>query len=211
MGLRETKKLRTRQDIADRALELFAVRGFDRVTVAEVAAAAGVSEKTVFNYFPTKEDLVYDEAPARQAALVHAIGSRSPGESIVSALQRLQERDCTRLCSTGFATFARIIEESPALRAKELEVMAQFTEVLARAIAADLGCHEADAKIASTMLVGVHWQLFRTARSQALAGRSCPAAVRQLRADLRRAYRLLEEGLGGLERSERARPEASGA
>jgi AcrR family transcriptional regulator len=54
VGLRETKKLRTRREISDRAMQLFALRGFDRVTVAEVAAAAGVSEKTVFNYFPTK-------------------------------------------------------------------------------------------------------------------------------------------------------------
>jgi AcrR family transcriptional regulator len=57
MGLRETKKLKTRQEIAGTAMGLFARRGFDHVTVAEVAEAAGVSEKTVFNYFPTKEDL----------------------------------------------------------------------------------------------------------------------------------------------------------
>ena len=70
MGLRESKKLRTRQEIADAAMGLFAKRGFDHVTVAEVAAAAQVSEKTVYNYFPTKEDVFYDEAPAREAALV---------------------------------------------------------------------------------------------------------------------------------------------
>src|SRR5512146_1832776 len=107
MGRRETKKLRTRQDIADRALELFAVRGFDRVTVAEIAAAAGVSEKTVFNYFPTKEDLFFDEVPKREAALVEAIAGRGPGESILVALRRLQLGECPRLCSPGFATFAR--------------------------------------------------------------------------------------------------------
>src|ERR687885_383370 len=108
MGLRESKKLRTRQEIADKAMELFVARGFDRVTVAEVAAAAGVSEKTVFNYFPTKEDLFFDEVPARQAALVDAIRRRQPGESIVAALRRLQAGDCRRLCSPAFATFARI-------------------------------------------------------------------------------------------------------
>src|SRR5690242_19030312 len=118
MGLRETKKLQTRQDISDRAMQLFAQRGFDRVTVAEVAAAAGVSEKTVFNYFPTKEDLVFDEVPAREARLVDSIRGRGSGESIVAALHRLQLDECPRLFSPGFATFARIIEESAALRAK---------------------------------------------------------------------------------------------
>ena len=108
MGLREVKKLRTRREIADRAMQLFAQRGFDRVTVAEVAAAADVSEKTVYNYFPTKEDLFFDEVPAREAALVAAIRGRREGESIVSALRRLQEGECPRLCSQAFATFARI-------------------------------------------------------------------------------------------------------
>jgi AcrR family transcriptional regulator len=199
MGLRESKKLRTRQEIADKAMQLFAQRGFDHVTVAEVAVAAGVSEKTVFNYFPTKEDLFFDEVPARERALVEAIRGRRPGESIVAALRRLQAGDCPRLCSPGFATFARIVEESPALQAKELEYMARFTETLARAIETELGAHPLDAKIAANVLVGVHWQLFRNARAQALAGRHGPGAVRQLRSDLDRAYRLLENGLGALE------------
>ena len=199
MGLRESKKLRTRQEIADTAMRLFVERGFDHVTVAEVATAVGVSEKTVFNYFPTKEDLFFDEVPARQAAAVAAIRERRPGESIVAALRGLQARECPRLCSPGFATFARMIEESPALQAKELHVMASFTDVLADAIRTELGAHEVDAKIAADVLVSVHWQLFRNARAQALEGRHGPGAVRSLRRDLDRAYRLLEHGLGALE------------
>jgi len=58
---------------------------------------------------------------------------------------------------------------------------------------------ELDAHIAGNMLVGVHWQLFRNARAQALAGKQGPAAVRRLRSELERAYRLLEHGLGSLE------------
>jgi AcrR family transcriptional regulator len=201
VGLREAKKLETRREIADAAMRLFVERGFDHVTVSEVAAAARVSEKTVFNYFPTKEDLFFDELPERQAALVAAIRGRAPGESIVTALRRLQAADCPRLCSAGFAVFARIIEESPALQAKELEVMAQMMELLGATIRDELRVHEVDAKIAANMLVGVHWQLFRNARAQALAGRQGPTAVRRLRADLDRAYRLLEHGLGALESS----------
>jgi len=201
VGLRENKKARTRQEIAERAMALFVQKGFDRVTVAEVAEAAGISEKTVFNYFPTKEDLFFDELPKREAALIDAVRTRAGGESVVATLHRLQARDCTRLASPQFAVFARIIEESPALQAKEIEVMARFTQVLADAIAAELGVRLIDAKIAANMLIGVHWELFRSARAQALAGRAGPAAARRLRADLDRAYGLLEHGLGSLEPS----------
>ncbi len=199
MGLRETKKERTRQEIAAKAMGLFVRRGFDHVTVAEVAEAAGLSEKTVFNYFPTKEDLFFDEVPEREAALLEAIRGRADGESLVAAFHVLQARDCTRLASPQFATFARVIEDSPALRAKEIEVMARFTERLAEMIVSELGVRPLEAKIAANMLIGVHWELFRSARAQALAGRTGPAAVRRLRADLDRAYGLLEHGLGALE------------
>jgi AcrR family transcriptional regulator len=200
VGLRESKKLRTRQEIADRAMQLFAKRGFDHVTVAEVAAAADVSEKTVYNYFPTKEDLFFDEVPAREAALVAAIMGRREGESIVGALRHLQAAECPRLCSPGFATFARIIEESTALRAKEREVMARFVQVLTETLQAELRVNERDARIAAGLLVSIHHQLFHAARKQALAGKHGASATRHLRADLNRAYTLLEHGLSELER-----------
>jgi len=201
VGLRETKKLRTRQEIADKAMGLFVKRGFDHVTVAEVAAAAEVSEKTVYNYFPTKEDLFFDEVPDRERALVEAVRNRRPGESVASALERLQSTACGRMCSEGFAIFARIIEESPALQAKELEVMARFTDALAGAIQSELGVHDLDAKVAANVLVTVQWQHFRNARAHALAGYHGPAAERKLRSELKRAYRLLEHGLVQLESS----------
>jgi len=211
MGLREVKKERTRREIADTAMRLFATRGFDHVTVAEVAEASGVSDKTVFNYFPTKEDLFYDEVPAREEALRQAIRGRRSGESILAALRRLQSGECPRMCSPGFAVFARIIEESPALQAKELEVMARFSAALAETIQQELGVDERDARIAAGLLVSVHRQLFRAARKQALAGKQGPAAVRRLRADLDRAYQLLEHGLGGLGQAARVLDEVHSA
>ena len=199
MGLRETKKARTRQEIADKAMRLFVERGFDHVTVAEVAAAADVSEKTVYNYYPTKEDLFFDEVPDRERALVEAVRNRRAGESVAAALERLQVAACGRMCSRGFATFARIIEDSPALQAKELEVMARLTDALAGAIRGELGVDELDARVAANVLVSVQWQHFRNARTHALAGRHGPAAERKLRSELKRAYRLLEHGLAQLE------------
>jgi AcrR family transcriptional regulator len=197
VGLRETKKQRTRTEIADAAMRLFVQRGFARVTVAEVAEAAGVAQKTVFNYFPTKEDLFFDEVDEREAALVAAVRDRRPGESVPAALRRHQSVDCDRMCTEGFAAFARLIEESPALRVKELEVMARLTRTLAATLEEE-GCTEVEARVAATLLVGVHWTFFVTARERALAGRFGPAAARRLRADLSRAYDLLEHGLGDL-------------
>jgi AcrR family transcriptional regulator len=195
MGLRESKKQQTRELIAGEAMRLFATRGFDHVTVAEVAEAARVSEKTVFNYFPTKEDLFFDEVPARQEALVETVRGCRTGEQLLAALHGAQLEHSNRLASPGFALFARIIEESPALQAKELEVMAGFAEVLAEAIRTELGTPERDARLAAGLLISVHWQLFRAARKQALAGKHGPAAARRLREELGRAYELLGYGL----------------
>src|SRR3954454_9689712 len=104
-GLRERKKRAARQAIAATARKLFCQGGFDAVTVAEVAAAAGVSEKTVFNYFPTKEDLFFDEADARRAALVACVRDRAPGESMLAAVRRSAVASCKHLTDPDFALF----------------------------------------------------------------------------------------------------------
>jgi AcrR family transcriptional regulator len=199
VGLRETKKQRTREHVAAEAMRLFAIRGFDHVTVAEIAEAADVSEKTVFNYFSTKEDIFFDEVPARLELLAKAIRDRKRGESVFSVLRRLQSRDAGRLTSERFAAFARIIEESHALQTKELELMGRFADVLATTLEAELGVKELDARIAANALVSVQWQIFRNARRAALEGKHGPAAERKLRGDLNRAYMLLEHGLSALE------------
>ena len=199
MGLRETKKVQTRQAIADAAMGLFVVKGFDHVTVAEIARAAGVSEKTVFNYFPTKEDIFFDEVPQRLEALAEAVRQRGSGQSLVAAMHELHAKQCNRFANPAFVHFARTIAESPALQAKEVEVMALFTDHLATTIREELRLHPADAQMAANLLMSVHWQFFRNARAHALAGRSGPAAARRLRADLERAFRLLEHGLAALE------------
>ena len=79
-GLRERKKQKTRQLIAETARRLFAERGFERVTVTEIAHEAEVSPATVFNYFPTKEDLVYWRLGAFEAELLAAVRERAAGE-----------------------------------------------------------------------------------------------------------------------------------
>jgi len=87
-GLRERKKQQTREVIAETARALFAERGFEAVRVSEVARAADVSEKTVFNYFPTKEDLVFWRLEAFEAEILGAVRDRAAGESALTAFRR---------------------------------------------------------------------------------------------------------------------------
>jgi len=195
MGLREAKKLATRQQIAGVAMRLFVQRGFDHVTVAEIAHEAGVSEKTVFNYFPSKEDIFFDEVPDRLRMVADGIRNRPVDETVLRAMRRVQLGDVQRLASPGFVYFARTLENSPALLAKEVDVMSRFVQVITDLLQEE-GVSERDARISATFLVGVHRQFFRLARRMALEGKHGPAAVRRLKTDIARAYELLEGGLG---------------
>jgi AcrR family transcriptional regulator len=86
-GLRELKKARTRRLIADVAARLFAERGYEHVTVSDVAREAEVSDQTVYNYFPGKEQLVTDRDQQVQDQLVDLIRSRAPGVSAAAAIR----------------------------------------------------------------------------------------------------------------------------
>src|SRR5258708_25475841 len=86
-GLRDLKKARTRQLIADTAARLFAERGYERVAVSDVAREAEVAEQTVYNYFPTKEQLVTDREQQVQDPLCHLIRSRPPALTPAAAIR----------------------------------------------------------------------------------------------------------------------------
>src|SRR5256885_8459926 len=87
-GLRERKKRKTCEDIFEAARKLFDQKGFDAVTVAQVARAADVSEVTVFNYFSTKEDLFYGGMQFFEEQLIEAVRTRRAGVSAIRAFQR---------------------------------------------------------------------------------------------------------------------------
>src|SRR6266566_2181609 len=127
-GLRARKKQQTRRVIADTARRLFAERGFEQVTIAEIARAADVSDKTVFNYFPAKEDLYFDEDQAMEAGLARAIRERRGGESVLDACRRFYTAGLGRMAgqsgSGPLAEHARILAASPALQARGLVIIA---------------------------------------------------------------------------------------
>src|ERR1700709_839709 len=117
-GLRERKKRVAREAIAATARRLFAERGFDAVTVSQVAAAAEVSEKTVFNYFPTKEDLAFAGREEGVARLVTDITERPPGTSVLDVFRALTATvlDAFVPPDESLLTVAKIIRNSPALQ-----------------------------------------------------------------------------------------------
>jgi AcrR family transcriptional regulator len=201
LGLRERKKQQTRQLIAETAYRLFSERGFEAVTVAEVARAADVSEGTVFNYFPTKEDLFYGQMENFEAALVEAVRARPPGEPVLAAFRRSvvdgSERLATEEAAGAIATAARVIAASPALQAREREIIARSTRALAELLAEETGSHGDDVVplVVANALVGVQRTLVEYVHANILAGRRGPALTAEVRAQAERAFARLERGL----------------
>jgi AcrR family transcriptional regulator len=203
-GLRERKKRQTRELIADTARHLFVERGFDHVTVAEVARAADVSEKTVFNYFPTKEDLFYWRLEEFEEELLAAVRERGPGESFLAAFARFVLRQRGLLAAEDPATIdylarlTRMITESPALLAREAQVFDRYTASLAGLMAEETGAGANDVEpwVAANALMGVHRALVDYSRKRILEGARNPGLARSVRSQGKRALAALEEGLG---------------
>jgi AcrR family transcriptional regulator len=207
-GLRERKKARTRALIAETARRLFSEHGFQAVTVAEIARAAEVSEATVFNYFPTKEDLFYSRLEAFEDELLAAVRDRAPGESILEAFGRfvlrprgvLAEGDAgdPAKATENLRTINRVITESPALLAREREVFARYGVSLATLIAEETSAPEDDVTpaVVANALLGVHRALIDYVRERTLAGEDAPEVARGVRRQGRRAIAALEQGLG---------------
>jgi AcrR family transcriptional regulator len=202
-GLRERKKAQTRQTIADTALRLFTERGFDQVTVAEVAREAEVSEATLFNYFPTKEDLLFHRMGEYEARLVDAIRDRDRGTTAVAALSefllRPQHDRLSSQDSAALATMARMITTSPALLARERQVFAEHTAQLAAVLAEQTQANPEDLApwIVANALMGVHRAILDSVRRRALDGQPNPNLARDVRIEAERALTLLEKGLSG--------------
>jgi AcrR family transcriptional regulator len=200
--LRERKKRQTRELIADVARGLFAERGFDAVTVAQVARAANVSEVTVFNYFPTKEDLFYGGMQFFEEKLLDAVRDRAPGTSVLEAFRRPVMDGMPRLASDeaaeAIAAAGNLISASPALEAHEREIVARYTRRLAELLAAEAGARPDDieAIAVASALMGVQRAVVGYVRSNVLAGSRGPELVKQVTSQAVRGFGRLERGLG---------------
>jgi AcrR family transcriptional regulator len=159
-GPRERRKADTRLMISNVATGLFIARGFEAVTVDEVAVAAGVSRKTVFNYFPRKEDLVFDREEEGRALVRDAIaarGQQSPVRAFQDLMRRLQQGGHPLLrISERPVAFWSAVAASPALTARARELQVTLAEELAALLAGAIGrpAQDPQARLAATMLMG---------------------------------------------------------
>jgi AcrR family transcriptional regulator len=199
-GLRERRKQQTRQAISDMATGMFAARGFDHVTIAEVAEAAGVAKMTVTNYFPRKEDLVFDRAEGIIRHLADVVTARAPGESMLAAIRRDYAGAVARADVTlGLSSpeFARMITGSPALNSRAREMLDQREQALGDAIAADLGDGGPQPRVVAALLASVHRVLSAEATRRSLAGQPRAEICTWLAGAATAAFDLLEPALGG--------------
>lgn len=203
-GLRERKKRLTREQISDVATLMFCERGFDAVRISEIAAEVGVSEKTVYNYFPTKESLVLDRADELEVELRQALRERAPGSSPADAVERMLELELDHYVVTEelvrpmMLEFGRLIECTPALKAGMRDLMARLIDVAAEELAREAGVdpHDPEPQIAARAVIAI-WDVHMGARRRhILAGLTGAALQDAVRSDIRRAAAIVSGGLG---------------
>jgi AcrR family transcriptional regulator len=202
MALRERKKIRTREAISTAAIELFVEHGFDQVSITQVAEAADVSRRTLFAYFPTKEDLVVHRFADHEDEPARVVRARPAGQSPLTALhehfiERLRARDpFTGLTDRpDTLDLYRLLRGTPALMAR----MLQFNETSQRELAAALhetaATPELTAHLAAAQIIAVHWTLSMTNFDRCATGtptaKLLPTAVKATN----RAFTLLSTGL----------------
>ena len=209
-GLRERKKRLLRRQLSDTATEMFMERGFDAVRVSEIAEACGVSEKTVFNYFPTKESLVLDLGEATLGSLRTTLADPdlSPVEAVLEILSGemaaitswLTEQDDLDQAKNMLLRFGMLIRSTPSLRAYQRDMadqqVAAAAEVLARRN--EMSPDDPEPQIAATALLAL-WPIQFQALRRHLNRVQTPEQLHDMvSADVRRAAQLIDTGLASL-------------
>jgi AcrR family transcriptional regulator len=200
---REDGRHLRRDRIAAAAMELFAVRGFDAVSVAAVASAAGVTEKTVFNHFSTKEDLVYSSDRVFEERLIGAVRERAAGSSVHHAVATFLldlyagfPNDPTRL--VRHQRLSRLVSASPALQSRERLILARYAKALQEVIATEQGAAAEDLRprLAAETLMAAHGAVIGAFRSFALGGHRPEEYVPKVVRAAEQVFRTLINGFG---------------
>jgi AcrR family transcriptional regulator len=201
-GLRERKRQRTMAAICHTALTLMLERGFDKVSVSDIAAAAEVSTMTVFNYFPTKEDIILAQVDDHFDESARVVASRPAGQAPLAALRahflgQIAAGDPAVGVSGDerVVTYTRLVVGTPSLLLRYTDRQLQSQESLARALAEVPGTTEITAEAAAAQIVGVQRALGGRNLDRILGGAD-PAEVRATAAaEAGEAFDLLEQGL----------------
>jgi AcrR family transcriptional regulator len=198
-GQRLRDKQQTRERISRTATALFLERGFGEVTVAEVAAAAGVSKVTVFAHFPRKEDLLLDLAPEAMALVRAAVRDRPAGIGPVPALRALavnlaDQRHPLSGLTAGSAPFLRTIASSPALLSRAREQLAELEQALGDALADDVP----EPRLLAALVVAAYRAVVTATVAQVMDGAPIQAIAADHRRRLDQAFDVLETAAGAL-------------
>ena len=187
IGLRELKKARTRQLIAETAARLFAERGYEHVSVADVARAAEVAEQTVYNYFPAKEQLVTDREQQVQDRLCDLIRSRPPAVTPAAAIRDfvLESVDAIRSIrpETWRGELGYLAAISPAVHRLALELTDRQAVALASAIGDTTAVAPEIARLQGIALAGVFQIIISEAGQRTREGQSQLEIADELRPD----------------------------
>ncbi|MGW2018666.1 TetR/AcrR family transcriptional regulator [Streptomyces sp. NPDC001927] len=202
-GLRERKKEQTRQALSDAAIALFLERGFDAVSVAEIADAADVSKPTLFRYFPAKEDLALHRFADHEDEAARVVAGRPAGVAPLDALRAhvldgLERRDpVTGLCDhPTVLAFQRLLYGTPALVARMYAYQGRSEAALAQALGEARGGDALDAKVAAGQIAAVLRILAEENVRRIGAGESADALYGTAVEAVERAFGGLREGLG---------------
>jgi AcrR family transcriptional regulator len=207
-GLRERKKRQTRELISNTATRMFLAHGFDDVKVIDIARQCDVSEKTVYNYFPTKESLLLDREDAMAEALRRALGPSTATPHPVDAALDVLAADLHSITGSiaghggdGLAMlrrFTELLDSTPSLRAAQRDMENRLVQVAAQAMAdrAAIDPHEPEPQIAAHAILGL-WRIQFAALRRHIADDTCPAdrLDQKITTDVRRAARLINSGL----------------
>ncbi|MFD3588848.1 TetR/AcrR family transcriptional regulator [Streptomyces sp. NPDC058683] len=203
MGLRERKKQQTAQRILHTAIALFVERGFDAVSVQEIADAAEVSKMTVFNYFGTKEDLVFAPVEEHFGDAARAVRERRPGQSAVDAVrEQFLEMVETRDPSIGLNAdpishqLRRLVLETPALTERVFLTMQKAAREMAALLAEETGDLTL-ATIAAATLSNARNALIEEHQRRLAEGEDIDTIAADAPERARAAFGLVEKGLRG--------------
>jgi AcrR family transcriptional regulator len=204
-GLRERKKQQTRLAISDVATRLFIERGFDHVTLAEVATAANVSVNTIFNYFASKEELFFDRGEEVAEEPSRIVRVRRQDESVIDAIRRVYLaaiREHTGLFQSHIKPFVATIEATPALKLRERLLYDQGEQRLVQTLLDDPGvsADEATARVVAALITSVQWMLFREFRVRLLRDEPETKIRAALVRTAERAFAVLDAGCGPIGR-----------
>ncbi|MBI0297318.1 TetR family transcriptional regulator [Streptomyces sp. PRKS01-29] len=201
-GLRERKKQRTHAAISEAAITLFLEHGFNQVSVAQVAEAAEVSKRTLFAYFPAKEDLVVHRLADHETESARVVRARSPRTTPLTALREhflkgLRERDpITGLNDhPQILKLTRMILDTPSLVARMERFKAGAERALAQALRETADTPELTARLASVQIVAVQWSLAQDNTQRLVHGEPADDRYASAVGDAEHAFALLENGL----------------